>query len=215
MAVEKMKVKDKLYDVIEYEEFARHPDNYGKFNAVKQGGYIYPVRGKTDTGVGIYDSDETTFEFVDPVTDEDKENYNVSHIISVSNCKNIREVIEAQQKIKDTERAILTKADNVTYVKIGPNDSPHMAALKEAINSKQIDLNNYEHKFGSNFNNDSRLLSRDDITMRKLTSFLRKLDMKATLIIEDASDDVPNPLGKKIVTTIVSGDGRYDDDDEE
>ena len=68
MAVEKIRIKDRLYDVIGYEEFTRHPDNYGKFNAVKDGSYVYPVKGKTDTGVGIYDSDDATYEFVEPIT---------------------------------------------------------------------------------------------------------------------------------------------------
>lgn len=213
MAVEKIRIKDRLYDVIGYEEFTRHPDNYGKFNAVKDGSYVYPVKGKTDTGVGIYDSDDATYEFVEPITEEDKDNYSATHIISISDCKTIREVIEAQQKIKESERAILTKADNITYVKVGANDTPHMAALKEAINGKQIDISNYEYKFGTNYNNDMRLLSKSDITMNKLKSFLSKLDLKASIVIEDASDDVPNPLGRKIVSTIISGDD-YEDEEE-
>ena len=213
MAVEKIRIKDRLYDVIAYEEFTRHPDNYGKFNAVKEGSYVYPVKGKTDTGVGIYDSDDVTYEFVEPITEEDKDNYSTNHIISISDCKTIREVIEAQQKIKESERAILTKADNITFVKVGANDTPHMAALKEAINGKQIDISNYEYKFGTNYNNDMRLLSKSDITMNKLKSFLSKLDLKASIVIEDASDDVPNPLGRKIVSTIISGDD-YEDEDE-
>lgn len=212
MAVEKIRIKDKLYDVIGYEEFSRHPDNYGKFNAVKEGKYVYPVKGRMDTGVGIYDNDDTTYEFVGPITEEDKEDYSIDHLISISDCKTIREVIEAQQKLKESERAILTKADNVTVIKVGANDTPHMAALKEAINGKQIDLANYEYKFGSNYNNDMRLLSKQDITMNKLKSFLSKLDLKASIVIEDASDDVPNPLGRKIVSTIISGED-YDDED--
>lgn len=213
MAVEKIRIKDKLYDVIGYEEYSKHPDNYGKFNAVKEGDYVYPVRGKTDTGVGIYDNDDTTFEFIDPITEEDKDSYSVEHLISISDCKTIREVIEAQQKIKESERAILTKADNITFIKIGANDTPHMAALKEAINGKQIDIANYEYKFGSNYNNDMRLLGKPDITMNKLKSFLNKLDLKASIVIEDASDDVPNPLRRKIVSTIISGDDIYDEDE--
>lgn len=213
MAVEKVKIKDRLYDVISYEEYTRHPDSYGKFNAVKDGEYVYPIKGRNDTGVGLYDNDDTTVEFVKPITEEDKDSYSVDHIISISNCKNIREVIEAQQKLKESERAILTKADNITFVKIGANDTPHMAALKEAINGKQIDLANYEYKFGTNYNNDMRLLSKPDITMNKLKSFLNKLDLKASIVIEDASDDVPNPLGRKIVSTIISGDD-YDDEDD-
>ena len=49
--------------------------------------------------------------------------------------------------------------------------------------------------------------------MNKLKSFLSKLDLKASIVIEDASDDVPNPLGRKIVSTIISGDD-YEDEDE-
>ena len=49
--------------------------------------------------------------------------------------------------------------------------------------------------------------------MNKLKSFLSKLDLKASIVIEDVSDDIPNPLGRKIVATIVSGNEKYDEDD--
>lgn len=212
--VEKVKIKDRLYDIVEYQEYCKHPENYGKFNAVKDGNYVYPIRSKSEVGVGIYDNDETTFLFVPPVTEEDKSDYSTDRIINISKCKTIREVIRAQEQLKESERAILTKADNVTVIKIGHNDSPHMAALKEAINGKGIDINSYEHKFGPNYNNDLRLLYKEDITMNKLRSFLDKLDLKATLTIEDSSDDIPNPLGRKIIVPIVTG-SHHDSIDED
>ena len=83
-----------------------------------------------------------------------------------------------------------------------------MKAMKEAINLKHIDIDKYEPRFGPNFNNDKRLLKKDSITFRKLKDVCEALDMKATLKLEDANPNVPNPIGKKIAIDLTG----YDED---
>ena len=91
-----------------------------------------------------------------------------------------------------------------------------MVGLKEAVIAKNIDLDKYEQRFGVNYNNDKRLFNRNTITMSKLKTMFDVLDMKATLIIEDKSEEVPNPMGKKIIvdlTTNNSAEGEEGTDD--
>ena len=81
-----------------------------------------------------------------------------------------------------------------------------MKGMKEAVIAKNIDLDKYEHRFGSNYNNDKRLFNKNNISLPMIKRLSKALDMKATLILEDASPDVPNPIGKKIVIDVIGND---------
>lgn len=72
---------------------------------------------------------------------------------------------------------------------------------------KHIDLDSYEHRFGKNYNNDRRLFEKPNISLLKLTSVCTALDIKATLILEDSSPDVPNPMGGVVTVELTSGGG--------
>ena len=50
-------------------------------------------------------------------------------------------------------------------------------------------------------------MSGDTITLSKIRELAVPLDMKVPLILEDASDDVPNPIGRPIITEIVGKEG--------
>ena len=45
--------------------------------------------------------------------------------------------------VKSLENKILENSDNITVIKPDDNDEPEMAALKEAINCKNCDINLY------------------------------------------------------------------------
>ena len=47
----------------------------------------------------------------------------------------------------------------------------------------------------------------------KLRSIASALDIKATLILEDVNSDVPNPMGKVIVTEITSPETSNSEED--
>ena len=85
-------------------------------------------------------------------------------------------------------------------------DSNEMKGMKEAVIAKHIDLDKYEHRFGSNYNNDKRLFNKHTISLPMIKRLCNALDMKATLVIEDANSDVPNPIGKKITIDVISND---------
>lgn len=211
--IKKCKIESKIYDLASYDEYAEHPENFQSgYSAILEGDTIYPVRGKTDTRPGLYNCGPAV-QFVPPGT-EDAETYSSENIIDFDNVKSLQDVMAKQDALRGAERTILTTIDNLFITEINQDDSPEMKGLKEAINLKQIDIDKYAQRFGDNFNNDKRLLRKDSITMSKMKSMMNILDMKGTLIIEDKSDDVPNPIGKRIVVEITNGEDKDNDDTE-
>ena len=191
--IEKARIGDIIYDVITIEEYEANPGMYNpKFTAIKyDDGCVYPIRNRTDNRPGFYPTG--AIDFFKPCAPSETHMYSQQNIINFSNKENIREIIEAQSQLANEERAILTTIDNLFIPEISPEDTPETKALKEAVREKHIDIDKYESRFGPNYNNDKRL------------TILNALDMRATLIIEDTSPNVPNPIGKQIVA-VITGD---------
>lgn len=201
MSLIKAKIGEIIYDVITIEEYYANPDLYGSYTAIDgRDGFIYPIRNKTDYRPGFYPTGGIDF-FKPPVGSESIM-YNHQNIINFSEASNLREIIQAQQKLASAERSILTTIDNVFTPEIGENDTPEMQALKQAILDKHIDLDKYEPRFGPNYNNDKRLLKKPNITYGKFRDMCNALDIKATLTLEDAAPDVPNPIGRSITVEL-------------
>ena len=80
-----------------------------------------------------------------------------------------------------------------------------MKALKNAVLDKHIDLDKYEPRFGSNYNNDKRLFNKSTISLIMLKRVCEALDRDATLTLSDKSDDVPNPIGRTIQVKLTGG----------
>lgn len=211
--VQKVAIGSTIYDVRTFEDICHNPVLLDQCTAVTIGdGYVYPYRNKTDTKPGIYNAGPY-MQFVQPQTEAEQDMYSESHVIDFSKASDIRDIMSKQAELLNQERNILTSVDNKFVADIGPNCTPHTAALKMAINEKGIDLDKYETRFGPNFNNDKRLLKRDDITMNKFMMFLNKLDMAATLTIRDANPNVPNPIGHEITVELIPTDeGRVNDE---
>lgn len=201
----KAKIDDHIYDIVNFDDYMSNKEKYkSNYTAVIEKDTIYPIRGKNDTRPGLY-PDTVICKFINP-DETEKEMYDIKNVIDFSNVGNIKEIIEKQNKLKSAENSILTTVDNVFIPKIDENDSPEMVGLKEAIIAKEIDLDKYEQRFGANYNNDKRLLAKNTITMSKLKTMLNALDIKATLILEDKSAEVPNPIGKQIVVDLTSSE---------
>ena len=106
--------------------------------------------------------------------------------------------------VKELERDILTSPDNIYVPPEDKNDSPAMKALKEAVIDKKIDLDKYEPRFGSNYNNDKRIFNKQNISLPMLVRMCNALDIKATLTLEDQNSDVPNPMNTSISVEVTS-----------
>lgn len=206
MSLEKAKIGEVIYDVIDIDEYYRDPSAYSSYTAIKGGdGYVYPIRTKTDNRPGFYPTGCLDF-FKQPVGSE-ANIYTQMNIIDFRNVTSLREVIQTQQKMLSEERTILTTIDNVFTPDISDNDTPEMKALKQAVIDKHIDLDKYEPRFGPNYNNDKRLMKKNSITFGKLRSIADALDMKLSMTIEDAGPDVPNPIGRAITVELTGGSG--------
>lgn len=211
----KMKIKNKMYDVVpSLELYQDNEDAYLKnYTAIvsEDGKYVLPVKRVYDDTIGIKVGDLMSREYL-PQTEEDKQIYSIDNAINLSDSKDITELIEKQTAIRDIEQEILTDPDgNIFVPKITQEDSAAIKALKEAVIAKHIDLDKYETRFGSNYNNDKRLLSKKKISLPMLERMCTALDIKATLTLEDQSEDVPNPIGKVITVELTNGDGSEDD----
>lgn len=203
----KAKIDGKIINIVDwdtYNKFGNELDN--NYNGIQVNNCILPLRGKNDLRPGIYNDGNNVFYRLKFPDKTDMEDYSPKNIIDFDNASNIKEIIEKQNKLKSMENSILTTADNIFIPQVDPNDSSEMIALKKAVIAKHIDLDKYEQRFGSNYNNDRRLFNKNSITLVKLKSIADALDMKVSLSIEDKDEDVPNPIGSKITVDITGGE---------
>lgn len=213
--MKKASINNTIVDVITMSEYGANPQIFpNNITGIYQSGYVLPVRGKLDDRPGVYPTSVGMF-FRFPKTDEEREEYFVADgkLIDFDDVHSIQDVIQKQGILKSAEKTVLTTIDNIYVPEIGENDSPEMIGLKKAIIAKGIDIDKYEPRFGSNFNNDKRLLRKDSITMSKLKAMANALDIKCTLILEDKSPDVANPIGDQIIVNLTEG-SEYDDGSE-
>ena len=136
----------------------------------------------------------------------EESHYSSSNIIDYSHPKNIDDVINKNNLVRNIEKDILTTKENIFQLVIGDNDTREMVAMKKAINSKQMDIKQYESRFDQ-YQNDLRLLKGESITLGKIISTCNNFDMSATLIIKDKNPDVPNPMGIEIKVDLTDNDG--------
>ena len=196
MMQSKAKIKNVMYDVCTLEQYTQNPNQYLKnHTAIVEGDYLYPVLSSTQIGPGVHVNPGMISYFQTPT--DNIEEYKKENAIRFDDVKDIATMIDKLEAVKKIEDDVLTSADNIFSVKIKPGDTPEMVALKTAVNEKKIDLDKYEHRFGSNYHNDKRLFNKPSISLGMLKRVTSALDMQVTMTIEDAPD-APNPIGRKI-----------------
>lgn len=206
MAVVKARIDDYIYDVVKLDEYNTNPDFYrGQFVAVDIGdGYLYPLRNNpNDQRPGMIDLNQVQF-FNRPIGSQCPI-YSCTNVIDFSKASSTKDIIEAQNRLASEEKAILTTVDNVFVPPTSADDTPEMSLLKEAITKKHIDIDKYEQRFGSNYNNDKRLLKKTNITFGKMRNVCKNLDIRATLVLEDKAGDIPNPMNDRIEICLTEG----------
>lgn len=207
--MKKANICNTFCDVTTLSDYAENKDAYiSSHTAIQEGDYVLPIRTQTSSmgkEVGVYVGSALA-KFIMPETEEDKKSFSSDNMIDFTETKTIGEVIAKQESVRKLEREVLTSPDNIFTPVIEPDDSNEMKGMKEAVIAKNIDLDKYEHRFGSNYNNDKRLFNKNNISLPMIKRLSKALDMKATLILEDASPDVPNPIGKKIIIDVIGND---------
>lgn len=202
----KMRIGDKIYDVTTLEDFTKNKEAYiPQYTAIQdtETNLVLPVKGRYDKGPGIVVG--TGVSYVEEPDKNEKEDYEDNKIIDFDNSKTIHDMMQKQEAVRSLERDILTSPDNIFSPKIFDDDSPEMKALKNAVIEKHIDLDKYEPRFGVNYNNDKRLFNKNTISLSMIKRVCDALDIEATLILSDKSDNVPNPIGKTIEVKLTGG----------
>lgn len=205
--IKRMVIGNNIYDVISPEELNANPHlyiDYPGMIAVERNGYAYPIV-KNPNDYGLYLKNEAISVYNEP-EGVNMEKYNTQNAIDFNNAKSMRDLIEINSQYKDLEYQTLISPDNIFIPTVTENDSPEMRALKTAVIDKNIDIDKYESRFGSNFQNDKRLFNNNSITLVKLKSIANALDIKATLTLEDRDPDVANPMKSKITVELTGGD---------
>lgn len=206
MDYKKASVDGKIRDVIDYSELPKiNTNNYDNL-AVLHNGVIYPERNpNVEISPGLYVYEWGTI--LHEPTEEQLPEYLAENKLIDFKANNIRELIEKSDRLKEAENTLLvcTDPEGITTYPIGNNDSPEMVAVKSAINAKHIDIKKYQARWDT-YANDIRLLNKESLSLAKLKTFAKNLDMKVSIVVEDKSPNVPNPIGDKIVIDIVGGD---------
>lgn len=209
-------INGRLYEVTNIDDYTKNPDAYlSGYTAIDIGQKrIYPVIPTTSPNPGITFRSKSPFCYIKE-PDENDHQYDRENIIDFTDVKSYKEFIEKQNMVRDLEKDILTTPDSVYVPPEDPNDTPAMKALKEAVTDKHIDLDKYEPRFGSNYNNDKRIFNKPNISLAMLVRMCKALDIKATLTLEDKPMDdgseTPNPIGKSISVEL-TGEQNSDND---
>lgn len=169
--------------------------------------YILPFRGKSDDRPGIY-ADGCIHFLKFPDDEEGRKLYKKENleIVDFSNTANVQEFLSKNAQIRDMETNVLTDIDSIFTPPLLGTDTPEMRAFKEAIASKHMDINKYGPRFGDNFLNDKRILKTSSITMNKLISMSKNLDIEVELRLRNTKEDVANPMDKEIRVILTGGD---------
>lgn len=201
--MKKALIDNRLYDVVDMDEYTKNRDLYNpRFTAIQGHGKVLPIKSKNDSGVGIYYENNGVMCNVEKPNPEDS-SYDESIIIDYSDCKTVGDIIKTDNLVRNIENEILTTKDNIFSLNVGPDDTPEMKAIKEAINLKQVDIKQYESRFDQ-FQNDIRLLKGKSITLGKLISTCNSFDISAELTLRDR-EGCANPMNSEIKINLTEG----------
>ena len=174
----------KVVNVVSYNELNKHRELYEEQSTgitVKTDteSYILPYRNcSVQSAPGVYPlcKDKGLDLFVFPINDEDKVDYQ-PEVIDFGNSVSMQEYLARQDRFKDIERDILTNPDNIFTPKPGPNDTPEMKGLKEAVAAKKIDIDKYADRFGDNFSNAKRKMRDESVSLLLLKRIVKQFSL--------------------------------------
>ena len=207
--MKKVEIENKLYSVVSLLEYSKNHDLYNpKSTAVEVNGgsMVLPIKNPmTETGPGVYYSESRPYANIVKPAPGTEADYSASKVIDLSSSRDIGELIRKNNMLRDLQSDLMvsSKDSNIFYLTITPEDTPEMKALKQAINSKQIDKKVYEDRFPQ-FQNDMRLLKGHSITLSKLISICNGFDISCIMTLRD-KEDAANPIGDELTVDLTDG----------
>ena len=210
MIMKKAILNEKMYNLISKEEYASKREYYNSANSIA---IEYQYDENTTIGLPVTQNKNTTGVYSNGplfyfnVKEEDMENYicDESNVIDFTNINNMADYYENCIRYNDAEREIITNTINQSKPIIKEDDSPLLKITKQTICDKNIDMDKYADRF-ENYNNDKRILSNKDITIKKSSLMLENLDVDTYIITTNKEGDVPNPMPNPLIRKI-SGNG--------
>lgn len=204
-------IKGKIYAVIEFIDIdIINLRVIGDLMAIHYMNLILPVHTTSESDTPGFYFNGPFYHVVFP-SNEEMEEYSDSHLAYFGDAKTFKDVLQAKEKIYEDEFNHLVSNDEVFTPHIDQTkDTPLMFAVKSAIAAKQCNINNYAERFGSDFNNDKRKFNGNSITAGKAESILANTDVRVTLVVQDMTPNVANPIGKTLVFPWI-GDGVNDE----
>lgn len=205
--MKKVEIERKLYSVTTPTDYTdNHPDYYTpKGTALEVAGRVLPIRNPMmDNGPGVYYEEGAMVANVIKPSPSEERQYSADRIIDLSKPKDIGEVIEKNELIRNIQNDLMVSGkDNIFCLNITNQDTPEMKALKQAINSKQVDKKAYEDRFDQ-FQNDMRLLKGNSITLAKMVGICKGFDIACELTLKD-KEGAANPMGTEITLDLTEG----------
>ena len=201
--MKKIELENKLYSAVTCDEYLNNKDLYNpKSTAIICGDVVLPIRTPCDKAPGIYYSNNGNTMVSNVIKPKNPADYSVDKIIDFDNANNISEVIKNNEMLRDLQSDLMVsgKDGNIFYLNISPEDTPEMAALKTAINSKQVDKKAYEQRF-TQFQNDMRLLKGNSITLSKMIGICNGFDISCILTLRNRRG-AANPMTDEIVVDL-------------
>lgn len=209
--MKKIKIDRRILDVVDQDEFVRrsiaNPETTKELaddTAVQApNGLVYPVnRQYSPTVPGVTDCGPMLLYSTPDEMLEDPQ-YKPENVIDFENVGSLQESIARQAELDQAERTILISPDNIFIPVVQESDTPEMALLKQAMARKQIDIESYKQRFGSDYNNDKRIFDQSSITFFKLKRLCDIFDVQVSLTMED-KPGAANPIGEKLTSVITS-----------
>ena len=134
--------------------------------------------------------------------DDGTPQWNLSNyqIIDFNNMQTISDAYNEINKMSELakETLIPSSDDEINKYEITNEQTNLLKALLMFVNSKEIVCRRYADRF-DNYPNTIRILKKKNISIDKFMEFINNMDGKATITIENADDDVANPIPKPIV----------------
>lgn len=209
MEIKKALIKGKFYDVVSQNEYERRA-SLGEpaileDTLIERNNTLYPVVKGTDhrsitTPYAIFS--QLCVRYVG--NSKQFPDYSSSKVVNFSDVKTSKELIEKQNRLREDETVMLAASSSSKCFApiVRDEDSPFLAAYKEALTAKKIDIENYRGRFKSNcdFSNMVRLFvnpNNHNLSVGKAMEANKYFDLKTTFTISDEKSS-PNPMGKSI-----------------
>ena len=180
-----------------------------KGNAYAKGDTVYIYHGKLKNSAdpsipGIYKT-SSGYIFVEPTEEERRDIYNIDKVVEIDALSIVTRLETQADRFQRPEDIEIINSNSECYKPTITEDDDFLKVLiKKAILNKNININQYKHRFKNEFdlnNKKSGLKKSTKMTVNNFKEWCEILDLKWSMSLYDSGDDVNNPLPEDIEIT--------------